>query len=481
MKIILAGFNIDYNLLEKLRGGSVPLTPETVSAAYARISRDPRPITELRKDALEDVVRARKSNTNIVFGLGHSSVAEHAVFNFDLIGISRLAAEAIESHRLNSYTEKSQRYIKLNKDYIVPEEVEEAGLADEFREMVNAQFNAYSRLFDRLHPFFIKKSGVSADNKKESIRVEGMAKEDARYALPLATTSQLGMTINARNLEYLIQRLAGDPLAENRAVSSALHAYASEIAPSLVKYVEPKKQFDRSFIEMGVSSGLNVNVADDPVKLIKYDPEAEARVIAAMETGSLQSYETAFRRAAEMKQEERLEFFRNKLSGLSQWDRVPREFEIADFTFELIISASCFAQLKRHRMATIISYNYNPSLGITIPESIKETNSENLLEEAVEKSEEFYNKMKDVSYPAAAYALTNAHRRRVLMKMNARELYHFSRLREDKHSQWDIRYISCRVMDKLREIMPALFLLSCGKDKFPGLLETIYPDDKRQE
>jgi thymidylate synthase ThyX len=173
-----------------------------------------------------------------------------------------------------------------------------------------------------------------------------------------------------------------------------------------------------------------------------------------------------------MNKEERMEFFRNKLRGLEKWDRVPREFELADFTFELIISSSCYAQLKRHRMATIIPYKYDTALGYTVPESIKETGTENLLTKVINESEKLYGKLKKTAPSAADYALTNAHRRRVLMKMNARELYHFSRLREDEHSQWDIRHIACEVMDKVRSAMPALFILACGKDRFSELLDS---------
>ena len=53
--------------------------------------------------------------------MGHHSVAEHAVFNFDVIGISRLAMEELEKFRLCSYTEKSQRYITLDKDFVLPD------------------------------------------------------------------------------------------------------------------------------------------------------------------------------------------------------------------------------------------------------------------------------------------------------------------------------------------------------------------------
>ncbi len=106
MKVILAGFNIDTNLIEKLSDETIA-TPETISAAYARISRDPRDVPELRAEAREQVEKARRSNQAIVFGMSHHSVAEHAYFNFDILQISRLALEELEARRIGAaYTEK---------------------------------------------------------------------------------------------------------------------------------------------------------------------------------------------------------------------------------------------------------------------------------------------------------------------------------------------------------------------------------------
>ena len=103
MKVYLAGFNVDTAVLRQLQGGADQrndVTPEVLSAAYARISRDPRPINEIRKDARSEVEKARRSNKTIIFKMGHHSVAEHAVFNLDILGISRLAMEELEKFRL---------------------------------------------------------------------------------------------------------------------------------------------------------------------------------------------------------------------------------------------------------------------------------------------------------------------------------------------------------------------------------------------
>jgi hypothetical protein len=46
MKVALAGFNIEYELLQALaKNHRVALTPELISAAYARISRSTRSST----------------------------------------------------------------------------------------------------------------------------------------------------------------------------------------------------------------------------------------------------------------------------------------------------------------------------------------------------------------------------------------------------------------------------------------------------
>jgi thymidylate synthase ThyX len=155
MKILLAGYNIDYETIQDIED-ALPeleeLTPETIAAAYARISRNPKPVHELRAIARAEVEKARQSNRNIVFDMGHSSIAEHAVFNIDVLGVSRLLVEEIEKFRLCSYTEKSQRYVLLQDDFVIPREIQEAGLETLFTRMIREQNRCYHELYGRLHP-----------------------------------------------------------------------------------------------------------------------------------------------------------------------------------------------------------------------------------------------------------------------------------------------------------------------------------------
>lgn len=74
----------------------------------------------------------------------------------------------------------------------------------------------------------------------------------------------------------------------------------------------------------------------------------------------------------------------------------------------------------------------------------------------------------------AQYILTNAHRRRVLMTVNARELYHISRLREDAHAQWDIQIVSAEMSKLAKKKLPLAFMMIGGKDKYPEIYKNVY-------
>ena len=481
MKILLAGYNIDYDLIRELKDKCAlnsDLTPETISAAYARISRSPKTVDELRRDARTEVEKARKSNRNIVFEMGHSSVAEHAVFNIDVIGVSRFLVEEIEKFRLCSYTEKSQRYVLFDKDFVIPDEIREAGMVDAFVETVGMQNDFYSRLYGELRPYvFEKNRDLAADPANKSL-LEGWAKEDARYAIALATETQLGMTINARNLELMLRRLSALPFAEARLYAENLYAATREIAPSLIRYTEAT-QYDRltrqnlkkraeKLLSAKSASKSKADAAD--LTLIAAPPKADLQTAATLLfSSSGLSYTQCLKQAAKLSPRDLKGLFKTVLENAQSYDAVVREFENVDLHFEMSISASCFAQLKRHRMATVITQDYNPALGVTVPPSVRAIGWQKEFLQVMAKTNDVYDRIRRKNPAAAAYVLTNAHRKRVLMKLNAREMYHLARLRSDAHAQWDIRLLSDKMLKQARQVMPLTLMMACGKDGFAAL------------
>ena len=514
MEVILAGMNVDVNTLDEFRDLATRaeeflsldhpeesqriglrqelrefldrrnITPETLSAAYARISRDPRPVDELRRAARLELDRARKSNEKIIFGLGHASVAEHAVFNLDVLGISRLAAEFVERFRLCSYTEKSQRYITLEGDFVTPVELLGTPLEDEVLAAVEVQTRAYFRFYERLKEYFDRRFPEMAGRADGRRTLDGWAKEDARYGLSLAVQTQLGMTANARNVERILQQAAAHPLAEIREFGGRLFRVVQGVAPSLIKYTDAdayhrlglpvlRETIRRS---AAAASGLEAEgTAGDPICRLA-DPGSleEERILAGLAYEVLGQPLSEDRAWADRLDDARIRQLVTTLAGhLEPYHSLPRAFELAGAAFECVVSASCFAQLKRHRMGTLLTQEYDPRLGLTVPPSLQAVGFEAELREVAARSEAVYRRIRESAPEAAAYILTNAHRRRVLLQLNFREMAHFSRLRMDEHAQWDIRDLAGRMAAAVREKMPRLGGLLCGKDAWHGVKKSL--------
>lgn len=453
MKVNLAGYNVDTNILKKLSSKYKKfLTPEILSCAYARISRYDLSIDKLRERALKEIEKARETNRRVIFEMGHSSIAEHSVFNIDIIKISRLAVEEIEHFRLASYTEKSQRYIKLKEGFYIPSEIKNSKIGERYQRVIKKLFLTYQD--------FIKK---------------GITKEDARYLLPLATYTQLGMTINARSLEYMLRKFSCSSLSEIKELGRRIFRKVKKVAPSLLRYYqatdyelktrEELKKFSEKFFQ---SKEIEEEVED--VRLIAYyhnDLIPKAIIYPYLLK--------PFPKNLSLTAEEKEAIIKKSLEYLEFYDAVLREFELGFLVFEIVISATAFAQLKRHRLMTLITQPYEPGLKFTIPKLIIEKNLEKEFKERIEEVEElFYSLKEKLGIEKAQYILTNAHRKRILVGLNPRELYHISRLREDKEAQWEIREITKKMSNIAKEKMPEVFILLGGKDRYPDIYYSVY-------
>jgi flavin-dependent thymidylate synthase len=489
-KAILAGYNIDANTINLLysinnkessqnavnplekRINKDSLTPETLSAAYARISRSADPIPELRRQAVLEVEKSRRSNQAIIFDLGHSSVAEHAVFNFDILNLSRLGVEFLERFRLASFTEKSQRYITLHGDYVLPDEIKNSTFEKSYKQLIDLQNQTYQKLHQQLLPYFKDKYPKMTEKKRDLNTLDGWAKEDARYVLSLATEAQLGMTVNARTLEYMIAASQSHPLAEIRDLGRQLYELVKEIAPSIVKYPQSTpflEAMETIYSDSQTKINADSEVTEELNAVCWLNPDIGDKEVLQALGFSIDHLE--FKRNTDFK---KYETELKKIFGkMKMWDTPPRAFEWLDLKFELILSSSAFAQLKRHRMATLISQPYDISLGSTIPPSIKAINQEKVFDEVIRESETLYNELFKKIPVASPYVLTNAHRRRVLFKMNLREVYHFVRLRADAHAQWDIRKIAEKICDMLKSQLPVTGLLLSGKNHFDEVFRNL--------
>jgi flavin-dependent thymidylate synthase len=459
MEIIIAGYNLDKDLINQITQTDLA-TPETISAAYARISRSSKSVKELRKLSQLEIQKSRESNQKIIFEMGHSSIAEHAVFNIDIIGISRYLIEFIQQTRLASFTEKSQRYVTLQGDFVLPEEIKDTMLESKFKILIQKQNQFYEDAYQKGISFL--KSQNFSGTKAE---LEGKAKEDARYCLALATQTQMGMTINARSLARLLKRLDKLNLEEAKLFKITLEQKVKEITPSLIRYTKTD-DFENQKIPLLLQSDNHI----PEFKLLSITPNADDLILAAMLfENSKQDFQDILSQLFIISDEKKQELFQLYFQNMKSYHPVSRHFELASALFQIPMSASCFAQWKRHRLATIIKTCYHPANGYITPQLFTDCNLHNRFNDLQKEVETLYFELEHDQAGLGSYILTNSHKTVILFQANLRELYHFSRLRSDQHAQWEIRDLSKKLTILLREKWKLAALCLMGKDEFENL------------
>ncbi len=151
--------------------------PEKMVAVAARLCYSPVGVEQLMEDLSAEEVNKL---VRFVVKSGHLSTTEHIYFTFAVEGVSRALTHQLVRHRLASYNQQSQRYVKFyeNYEYIVPPSVKN-------NPRVLAGFTA---LAEQIHDFYeeMLKSGVEA--------------EDARYILPNASETKIILSMNGREL-----------------------------------------------------------------------------------------------------------------------------------------------------------------------------------------------------------------------------------------------------------------------------------------
>lgn len=140
--------------------------------------------------------------------------------------------------------------------------------------------------------------------------------------------------------------------------------------------------------------------------------------------------------------------------------------EHASFTFGVEgVSRALLAQLTRHRIASfsVQSQRYvkfNKGIEFVVPPSVKKNPDAYLkYKNFMKAAESLYKDYLDAGIAAedARYILPNSCATKIIITMNARELRHFFALRCCNRAQWEIREMSCRMLNLAKKEAPVLF------------------------
>ena len=136
---------------------------------------------------------------------GHESVIEHASFTFAIEGISRACSHQLVRHRMASYSQQSQRYVKMSGkvnenqfDFVTPESIGDQVMGRTIDWLTHIPFEVtvraeYECLMEHI-----------SDTYARFIEL-GVPEEDARYILPNACCTNIVVTMNARELRHFLK------------------------------------------------------------------------------------------------------------------------------------------------------------------------------------------------------------------------------------------------------------------------------------
>lgn len=206
--------------------------PEKVIASAAKLCYSAVGIDEIESNLEE---RKTEKFIDMLVSLGHESPVEHVSFTFAVEGVSRTLTHQLVRHRIASYSQQSQRYVRLNQfEYIVPPEIEKDEKAKRIfiDSMQNCQ-KSYDELTEILKQKYIANGMKANDSEKKAI-------EDARYVFPNACETKIIVTMNARSLmNFFKHRCCTRAQWEIRQLADEMLKQVQDVAPILFKYSGP--------------------------------------------------------------------------------------------------------------------------------------------------------------------------------------------------------------------------------------------------
>ncbi len=184
--IAMPEVNLNVKLLE--------MTQNAIALIYAACRQCYSSKSAVELFGEKDAVGARQEEfIRKVVASGHESPLEHVKFTFAIEGVSRALTHQLVRHRIASFSQQSQRYVKeTNFDYIVPPFISaDKELKEEFLSIMGSIQKSYNKLLETF---------------KSRGRVGERANEDVRFVLPQAAETKIVVTMNARELIHFFHQ-----------------------------------------------------------------------------------------------------------------------------------------------------------------------------------------------------------------------------------------------------------------------------------
>src|SRR5881296_4321443 len=155
--------------------------------------------------------------------MSQESMLRHGSFTFDLQGISRAASHQIVRHRIASFSQQSQRYVKVTRSYGY---LKPPGVPEDLKVPVEIQGHKLELNFEDVMDL--------TRQAEEGLVAKGIKAEDSRYLRPNAATTNIVMSMSPIQLIHFFNlRCAPDAQWEIRDLAWSMYAAVRLAAPQV--------------------------------------------------------------------------------------------------------------------------------------------------------------------------------------------------------------------------------------------------------
>ncbi len=486
------------NFLDKVRKG----LEESLKAENKAVPEDPLSILPLEMLGQKDEANmdylmrvAGKFLGTWAIAYGHGSLKDSATFRAAVEDVSIIATKEIESARLAAFQETSTRYMNFSKQrFFVDHEIR---CRPPIIGLLNMTRDFYVRAKSIIEDYVQKNTlaPTSSDPKEQKKLTsawkkacEAKAFDSARYIIPAAMTTKLGMTCSAREAEHSITKCLSSPLKEVRDIGEALLKEGLKILPTLLGHASQNEYMMRYEIETNELSKLLLDniVPDDSKKvtLASYPEDLEDRLVASvLYTHSGLPFKQVLAQVKMYTEKQKQIVFEKALATRGPHDRMPREFEEGELVWDIDIDYGAYRDVQRHRIGTQLKQMLTTLHGFETPRLIRDAGLEDEYESLMCKVDIAYRDFSKTNPYEAQYIVPLAFRIKDRAIFNPRQTAYFIELRSGVNGHESYRELALMMHGILKQIAPnfAQYIRACYDNVSLGRLnEEIKAENKKE-
>jgi len=422
------------------------------------------------------IQKAEEFYDRLLVGFGDDSVAELGGAHLAVENISNIATKVIEDSRIGiSPLEKSTRYVYFNEKvdgqyrYFRDPDVMESKFSDLYVQTCDLLFDTYSKLIEPMGKFVMERfPQEEASDRAYAAAVRAKVCDIVRVLLPVATLTNVGLFGNGRAFEYLLTKMFAHPLKEMPMVAASMHEELSKVIPSFVKRavnqhgIETRKYMvdTRIGMEKLAKEILAKEIVPERqhLTLVKWDTEAEVKVVAAMLYPYSQlPMDKLIELVKKMSEEQRKNVIREYLSRrTNRRHKGGRALENIHYTFDICANYGIYRDLHRHRILTQERQDLTVKNGYDTPQELVEAGFQKEYNEAMGVCKDAFNQIFPIFPKQAQYLVAMGFRLRWYFTLSLREVYFFTELRTGQQGHPDYRKIAQQMFTKVKEVHPNL-------------------------